>query len=102
MATRLALRRKFLTATKGEGETMLAYVGRVQAMAFELECINVGVTEEDRILALTMGLDASYESFVISLETLKWVGKWHGLTVWSRCIQVFYLAVCCMGLFASG
>ena len=68
LATRLALRRKFLTATKGEGETMLAYVGRVQAMAFELECINVGVTEEDRILALTMGLDVSYESFVISLD----------------------------------
>jgi hypothetical protein len=30
--------------------------------------ISVAVTDEDQILALTMGLDVSYESFVISLN----------------------------------
>jgi len=68
LATRLALRRKFMSAVKGERETMQAFIGRVQAIAFELENIDVDVSDEDRILALTMGLDKSYESFVISLD----------------------------------
>jgi len=68
LATRLALRRKFLTASKAAEETMQAWIGRVKAVAFELEDIGVEVTEEDVILALTMGLDDSYESFIISLD----------------------------------
>jgi hypothetical protein len=67
LATRLALRRKFLTSVKGM-EVMSAWIGRVKAMAFRLTEIGVAVTDEDQILALTMGLDASYESFVISLD----------------------------------
>lgn len=68
LATRLALRRKFLTAVKAELESMQAFIGRVQAIAFELENIDVEVSDEDRILALTMGLNDSYDSFVISLD----------------------------------
>jgi hypothetical protein len=67
LATRLALRRKFLTSVKG-ADVMSAWIGRVKAMAFRLTEIGVAITDEDQILALTMGLDASYESFVISLD----------------------------------
>jgi hypothetical protein len=68
LATRLALRRKFLTSVKG-ADAMSAWIGRVKAMAFRLTEIGVAVTDEDQILALTMGLDASYEPFVISLDS---------------------------------
>ena len=37
-------------------------------MAFQLMEIGVTITDEDQILALTMGLDVSYKSFVISLD----------------------------------
>ena len=64
----LALQRKFLTLVKGM-DTMLAWIGWVKAMAFRLTKIGVAVTDEDQILALTMGLDVSYEFFVISLDS---------------------------------
>jgi hypothetical protein len=67
-ATRLALRRKFLRLVKDRVEPMSAWIGRVKALAFKLEDVGVVVTDEDRILALTNGLDSSYESFVISLD----------------------------------
>jgi hypothetical protein len=67
-ATRLALRRKFLRLVKGAGESMSGWIGRVKGLSFKLENIGVVVTDEDRILALTNGLDDSYESFVISLD----------------------------------
>jgi hypothetical protein len=40
----------------------------MKAMAFQLMEIGVAVTNEDQILALTIGLDASYKSFIISLN----------------------------------
>jgi hypothetical protein len=48
---------------------MSAWISQVKAMAFRLMEIGVAVTNEDQILALTMGLDASYEPFVISLDS---------------------------------
>ena len=47
---------------------MLAWIGWVKAMAFWLMEISVAVTNEDQILALTIGLDVSYKSFIISLD----------------------------------
>ena len=38
-------------------------------MLFCLEDIGVDVSDEDSILALKMGLDKSYDSFIISLDT---------------------------------
>ena len=69
LATRLALRRRFLTSVKGAEESMSAWVGRVKSMSFRLEDVGVDVSNEDTILALTMGLDGSYDSFIISLDT---------------------------------
>ena len=56
-----------MTSVKGT-EVMSAWIGWVKAMAFQLTEIGVAVTNEDQILALTMGLDALYKSFVISLD----------------------------------
>jgi hypothetical protein len=47
---------------------MSAWVSRVKVLSFKLEDIGVGVTDEDRILTLTNGLDTSYESFIILLD----------------------------------
>lgn len=69
LGTRMALRRKLLTATKGTAEAMSAWISRVKGMALDLEDIGVTVDDEDRILALTTGLDKSYDSFVISLDS---------------------------------
>ena len=38
-------------------------------MALDLEDIGITVDDEDRILALTTGLDKTYDSFVISLDS---------------------------------
>jgi hypothetical protein len=65
---RLALRRKFLTSAKGV-KTMSAWVGHVKPMSHQLEDVGVDVSEEDTILSLTMGLNKSYDSFIISLDT---------------------------------
>ncbi|KAG2159496.1 uncharacterized protein EDB93DRAFT_1070697, partial [Suillus bovinus] len=69
LGTRMALRWKLLTATKGMGEAMSAWISRVKGMALDLEDIGVTVDDEDRILALTTGLDKLYDSFVISLDS---------------------------------
>ena len=69
LATRLVLHRRFLTSVKGVEESMSAWVGHVKSMSFRLEDIAVDVSDEDTILALTMGLDKSYDSFIISLDT---------------------------------
>jgi hypothetical protein len=69
LATQSALYRRFLTSVKGAEESMLAWVGHVKSMSFHLEDIRVDVSDEDTILVLTMGLDKSYDSFIISLDT---------------------------------
>ncbi|KAH8102360.1 gag-polypeptide of LTR copia-type-domain-containing protein [Phellopilus nigrolimitatus] len=68
LATRLALRRKLLSSSKGS-ESMQAWIGKVKGVVWDLEEIGVKVDNEDVILALTMGLDDSYDSFVISLDS---------------------------------
>ena len=69
LATRLVLQRNFLTLVKGAEQSMSAWVGCVKLMSFCLEDIGVDVSNEDTILVLTMGLDKSYDSFIISLNT---------------------------------
>ena len=69
LGTRMALCRKLFKATKGATESMAAWISRVKGMALDLEDIGVTVDDEDRILALTTGLDKTYNSFVISLDS---------------------------------
>lgn len=67
-ATSLALRRKFLTARKTESETMEDWIGRVQSMVLQMEYTGIVVTAQDKILAFTMGLPATYDAVVINFD----------------------------------
>jgi hypothetical protein len=67
-ATSLALRRQFLTAKKLDSETMEDWIGRVQSMVLRMEYTGIVVTDQDKILAFTMGLPATYEAVVINFD----------------------------------
>jgi hypothetical protein len=67
-ATSLALRRKFLTAKKEETQSMQAWIGFIQSLAFRMEQAGVSVSDQDRILALTMGLPSSYDAVIINFD----------------------------------
>lgn len=68
-ATRMSLRRQFYTAKKAPSESMQAWIARIKRLAFRLSHIGVKVDDEDIVLALTMGLDSSYDAFIISLDS---------------------------------
>lgn len=67
-ATSLALRRRFLTAKKGAGQSMQAWIGHIQGLAFRMEQSGVEVSDQDKILALTMGLPPSYDPVIINFD----------------------------------
>jgi hypothetical protein len=60
----LALRSKLCTAVKAESESMQSYIGRVQAIAFQLESIGDPVSDQDKMMTLLVGLDKSYDPLV--------------------------------------
>ena len=68
-ATSLALRRKFLTLKKTPSETMQAWIGQIQALGFRLEQAGIAVSDQDKILALTMGLPPSYDAVIINFDS---------------------------------
>lgn len=68
-ATSLSLKRRFLTAKKGAKQTMQSWIGDVRAQQFELGHVGVTVTEQDMILALTMGLPSSYDGLIIVFDS---------------------------------
>jgi hypothetical protein len=67
--TSLALRRKFLTLKKTSSETMQAWIGQIQALGFRLEQAGISVSDQDKILALTMGLPSSYDAIIINFDS---------------------------------
>lgn len=85
-ATRMSLRRKFLTMTKDPRTSMSSWIAIVRGLAFELEkiedeyhglkvtttddakLINRQTRDEDVILVLTMGLPKEYDHFVTTLD----------------------------------
>ncbi|KAG2066846.1 hypothetical protein BDR04DRAFT_1028944, partial [Suillus decipiens] len=69
LGTRMALWQKLLTVTKEVMESMSAWVSHVKGMALDLEDIGVTVDNEDQILTITTGLNKSYDSFIILLDS---------------------------------
>lgn len=69
-ATQLAMKRCFLTAKKKPGQTIQAWVGEVRSMAFQMEEAGIVVNEQDKILAVTMGLPVSFEPVVVALDSI--------------------------------
>lgn len=68
MATRLALRRRFVRLQKPEGP-MQNFITEARRLALELQEIGVKIDDEDIILVLTRGLPPSYDNFVITLDS---------------------------------
>lgn len=69
-ASRLSLRRRFIGMKKGDAQSIQSWVADVRCIAFQLSEIDSTVPDEDVILVLTAGLPPSYESFIISLDTV--------------------------------
>jgi len=68
-ATSLALRRRFLTLKKTPSDNMQAWIGQIQALGFRLEQAGITVSDQDKILALTMGLPSSYDAVIINFDS---------------------------------
>jgi hypothetical protein len=67
-ATSLSLRRQFLTGRKNESESISTWIGRVQTLAYRLQDAGIDVSDQDKILALTLGLPAKYEAVIINFD----------------------------------
>ncbi|EIN06865.1 hypothetical protein PUNSTDRAFT_31133, partial [Punctularia strigosozonata HHB-11173 SS5] len=67
-ASCLALRRHFWGMTKKPDQIIANWIADVRSIAFRLEEARANVDDEDIILVLTMGLPASYQSFICSLD----------------------------------
>jgi len=68
-ATSLALRRKFLTVKKSDDQSMQSWIGQIRSQAFTIEEITgTEVSDQDKILALTMGLPPSYDPVIINFD----------------------------------
>jgi len=68
-ATSLALRRLFLTMKKSDPQSMQAWIGEVKALEFRMEEAGIDVSEQDIILALTMGLPAAFDPVIINFDS---------------------------------
>jgi hypothetical protein len=68
MATRLTVRRTFWKLEKGN-LSIQAFISEARRLANQLKDIGVTVDDEDIILVLTGGLPASYNNFVVSLDS---------------------------------
>lgn len=70
-ATSLSLRCSFLSAKKTKDQPMQAWISQIQNLVFRMEAASITVSEQDRILALTMGLPTNclqcrYHQFQLS------------------------------------
>ena len=69
-ATFLSLRRKFLTAKKSDSQTMQACIGQIQGLAFRMEHAKIAITNQDKILAITIGLPPSFNNVIINFDSM--------------------------------
>lgn len=49
---------------------MQAWIGYIQGLAFQMENANIIVTDQDKILAITMGLPSSYDNVIINFDSM--------------------------------
>lgn len=67
-ATKHALRRKFLYASKEATQSMQSWIAQVRQAAHRLTAAGGTASEEDIIIVLTQGLPITFESLIISLD----------------------------------
>ena len=70
LGTAVVLKRRFTRLTKSNNETMSAWVGRVKSAAYRLKLRGLTIADTDIIVALTNGLDPSYDSLIVALDSL--------------------------------
>jgi gag-polypeptide of LTR copia-type len=70
LVTSLSLCQKFLTAKKSDHQTMQAWIGQIQGLAFHMEHAKIAVTDQDKILAITMGLPPSFDNVIINFNSM--------------------------------
>lgn len=68
LASRIALRRRFVFMIKPSTTSMQAWISDVRALAQELVAIGSTVNDEDIILVLTQSLPAAYDAAVTALD----------------------------------
>jgi hypothetical protein len=69
-ASRLSLRRRFITMKKDDTQSIQAWVADIHRVTFQLSEIGVSVPDEDVVLVLTAGLPPSYEPLIVSLNAV--------------------------------
>jgi hypothetical protein len=67
--TSLALCRKFLMAKKLDGQTMEGWISSIQSQVFMMEEAGIDISNQDTILALTMGLPSDYDTVIINFDS---------------------------------
>ena len=67
-ATKMSLRRTFMTMQKRDDQKMSSWIGDVRNVAFRLQKAGVSTDDEDIILVLTMGLPSTFDAFVVALD----------------------------------
>jgi len=67
-ATSLALQRRFLTTKMGAKQMMQSWIGSVKTLAFRLEASGTAVSDQNIILAPTMGLPTAYNAIIINFD----------------------------------
>ncbi len=68
-ATKMTLRRKFMTMHKSNNQRMSSWIGDVRSVVFRLKQAGISVDNEDIILVLTMGLPLSFDTLVVALDS---------------------------------
>ena len=64
-ATKMALRRHFMSMHMEDQQKMASWIGDVRGVAFRLKQAGITVDDEDIILVLTMGLPDTYDTLVV-------------------------------------
>ena len=57
-------------AKKLDSQTMQAWIGQIQGLAFHMEHAKIAVTDQDKILAITMGLPPSFDNVIINFNSM--------------------------------
>lgn len=69
-ASRLSMRRSFLSATMGSAQTMASWISTVKTLAHTLADIDAKPTDEDIIIVLTNGLPSDYNTSIATLDSV--------------------------------
>ena len=69
-ATFFSLCQKFLTAKKSDSQMMQAWISQIQNLAFHMEHAKIVVTDQDKILAITMGLPPLFDNVIINFDSM--------------------------------